>query len=337
MADAPTTPLPSHADDGDATTRIAELVRRTSERKAARGAAPAGAPESSAPATDPDATVAAPPIRPDAGVTPEATVASPVDPDATMVAPVSPEVVAAAPTAPAAPPGDEANATQQLPALDAALFSGADAPVPQPATSASSTPPARSPGGARRPRWQVLAAAAVVLVLVVWGAVALSQSGGSGTASSTTRAAGKAMPYGYAVQASDTITDCAAHARGRTKAAFEAQNCVNAKRSLATGQLDGRRVLFVVSRVEMPSAEAAVSVRQVLDGNGTGNINDLLREGRTFPGGPARMPSSGYASTQTGKVLVVAEAGYIDGGPSSDNDSGLRTAAAEVAAAVIGS
>ena len=52
---------------------------------------------------------------------------------------------------------------------------------------------------------------------------------------------------------------------------------------------------------------------------------------------PAKMPSSGYASTQTGKVLVVAEAGYIDGGPSSDNDSGLRTAAAEVAAAVIGS
>jgi hypothetical protein len=174
-------------------------------------------------------------------------------------------------------------------------------------------------------------------VLLVWGAVALSQSGGSGTKASTPPTAGKAMPYGYAVQASDTITDCAAHARGRTKAAFEAQNCVNAKRSLATGQLDGRRVLFVVSRVEMPSAEAAVSVRQVLDGNGTGNINDLLREGRTFPGGPAKMPSSGYASTQTGKVLVVAEAGYIDGGPSSDNDSGLRTAAAEVAAAVMGS
>jgi hypothetical protein len=142
------------------------------------------------------------------------------------------------------------------------------------------------------------------------------------------------MPAGYAVQVTDVVTDCAGHARGRAKISFETQNCVKATRSLATGQVSGRRTLFVVSRVQMASAEAAASVKQVLDGNGTGNLNDLLREGRTFPGAPERMPTSGYVSVQTAKIVTVAEAGFADGGRSSSTDAALRAAASQVAALV---
>jgi len=142
------------------------------------------------------------------------------------------------------------------------------------------------------------------------------------------------MPAGYAVQVSDVITDCASHARGQAKASFETQNCVKATRSLATGQVSGRPALFVTSRVQMASAEAAASVKQILDGNGTGNLNDLLREGKTFTGAPDKMPISGYVSVQTAKVVTVAEAGFADGGRSASTDAALRAAAAQVAGQV---
>ena len=133
------------------------------------------------------------------------------------------------------------------------------------------------------------------------------------------------------MKVSDVITDCASHARGRVKESFGTQHCVKATRSLATGQISGRPALFVVSRIQMASAEAAASVKQVLDGSGTGNLTDLLREGKTFPGAPAKMPVSGYASVQAGSFVTVAEAGFIDGGRSSSTDAALRAAAAQVA------
>ena len=83
----------------------------------------------------------------------------------------------------------------------------------------------------------------------------------------------------------------------------------------------------------MASPDAAASVKQVLDATDTGNLNDLLREGRTFPGAPNTMPDSGYASVQTGMIVVVAEAGFAHG-PSSNTNPALRTAAARVATLV---
>ncbi len=140
-----------------------------------------------------------------------------------------------------------------------------------------------------------------------------------------------AVPVGYTVKVTDVITDCAGHARGRTQASFKTEDCTKATRLVATGQVGGRPVLFVASRIEMASAEAASSVKQVLDGSGTGNLNDLLREGKTFPGAPAKMPVSGYASVQSGTLVTVAEAGFVDSGRSSNTDPALRAAASQVA------
>jgi len=141
-------------------------------------------------------------------------------------------------------------------------------------------------------------------------------------------------PASYVVKLTDVITDCATHSRGATKTAFAARNCVKATRSVATGQVSGRAALFVSSRIEMASAEDAASIKQVLDGSATGNLNDLLREDKTFAGAPDQMPDSGYTSVQSGKVVTVAEAGFIDGGASSNTDAALRAAAAQVAALV---
>ena len=141
-------------------------------------------------------------------------------------------------------------------------------------------------------------------------------------------------PAGYVLKVSDVISDCASHARGRVKVSFATLPCVKATRSLATGQISGRPALFVVSRIQMVSAEAAASIKQVLDGSETGNLNDLLREGKTFPGAPHQMPISGYTSVQTGTVVTVVEAGFSDGGPSASTDAALRASAAQVASTV---
>jgi hypothetical protein len=176
----------------------------------------------------------------------------------------------------------------------------------------------------------LVAGAAIAIALIV-GGFALSRPGSSHA--SPLSPTGGSVPAVYAVQVTDVITDCATHSHGTTQSSFRNQNCVKATRFLATGQVTGRPTVFVVSRIQMASAEAAASVKQVLDATGTGNLNDLLREGRTFPGAPSTMPDSGYASVQTGAVIVVAEAGFVHG-PSSNTDPALRAAAAQVATLV---
>jgi hypothetical protein len=185
----------------------------------------------------------------------------------------------------------------------------------------------------RQPSRRTLVAAGAVAAVFIGGAVALSHPADS-EAGPTPSTPARSAPTGYAVKVTDVITDCASHARGRAKISFETQKCVKATRALATGRVRGRPALFVTSRVQMASAEAAASVKQVLDGNGTGNLNDLLREGRSFPGAPETMPASGYASVQTARVVTVAEAGFVDGGRSSSTEAALRAAAAQVAALV---
>ena len=186
----------------------------------------------------------------------------------------------------------------------------------------------------RQPSRRILVAAGTLVAVLIGGAVALSNPFGPDALPPTSPTPKTSAPAGYSVKVSDVIADCAGHARGQTKDSFQTQNCVKATRSVATGQVGGRPALFVASRIEMASAEAAASVKQVIDGNGTGNLNDLLREGKTFTGAPAQMPTSGYASVQTGKVITVAEAGFIDGGQSSGSDAALRAAAAQVATLV---
>jgi hypothetical protein len=268
-------PSGSNTEAEDAAAHIAEMVRRTAERRAGPGPSPV------------------------AGT--QATIAQPQPPiQALPVTEPAPPVIQPAPLV-----------TQH---------------VAQP-----QGPSARP--GKRRPSPRVLAAAIAVAAVLIAGGLAVSHPFSSG-AGSASPAPTTSAPAGYAIKVTDVITDCASHSHGRTRTSFAAHDCVKAARSLASGRVSGRPVLFVVARIQMASAEEAASVKQVLDATGTGNLNDLLREGKTFPGAPPTMPSSGYASVQTGEVVQVAEAGFADAGPSSSSDPALRAAAAKVAGMV---
>jgi len=176
----------------------------------------------------------------------------------------------------------------------------------------------------------VLVAAGAIAIALIVGGFALSHSGGFNAIPSPSASAATAV---YSVQVTDVIRDCASHSHGQTKTSFQSENCVMATRFLATGKVSGRPTVYVVSKIQMASANAAATVKQVLDATGTGNLNDLLREGKTFVGAPSTMPDSGYASVQTGAIVVVAEAGFVRG-PSSNTNPALRAAAARVAALV---
>lgn len=214
-------------------------------------------------------------------------------------------------------------------------------PVASPAARTASPPatprvPPEYAPESRRTMWppsrRNLVIAGGLVLLLIGGFAAVVNSVGSKSAPPTASILKTAAPTGYAVKVTDVITDCADHSRGKAKASFKAENCLRATRLLATGEVGGRPVLYVVSRIEMATSDAAASVKQVLDGNGTGNLNDLLRDGKTYPGAPYEMPISGYASVQNGATVTVAEAGFVDDGRSSSDDPALRSSAAQVAA-----
>lgn len=236
---------------------------------------------------------------------PDATVAHPPPRTATQVAPPVLSTVTRTATSTATPPASPED-TQE------------DTPEARPTTWS--------------PSRRNLVIAGCLVLLLIGGGIALSNSLGSRAPSATASIVKTDAPTGYAVKVTDVITDCAEHSRGKAKSSFKAENCLRATRLLATGVVGGRPVLYVVSRIEMATSDAAASVKQVLDGNGTGNLNDLLREGKTYPGAPYEMPISGYASVQNGTMVTVAEAGFVDDGRSSSDDPALRSAAAKVAA-----
>jgi hypothetical protein len=280
------------SDAEDAAAHIADMVRRTTERHGTPGPSPAAHPDA---IFAPATAVTTPPVTPPVAVQGPAEVSTQLNPQ--VFTQVTPGFT---------PPGTPPATREEIPAPPPSMW-----------------PPSR----------RNAIAAGILVALLVGGGVALSQPFGPADAASPPASAPKtSAPAGYTVKVTDVVTDCASHSRGRTQTSFEAENCVKATRSLATGQVGGRPVLYVVSRIEMATSEAAASVKQVLDSNGTGNLNDLLRERKTYPGAPIEMPISGYASVQKGKVVTVAEAGFVDDGRSSNKDPALRSAAAEVAA-----
>jgi hypothetical protein len=73
----------------------------------------------------------------------------------------------------------------------------------------------------------------------------------------------------------------------------------------------------------MPDTATARDLRALTDRNGSGNVSDLLREGVTYPGGPAELSSAEYASAVSGPTVTIVESSWVDaaaGGNAADVD-----------------
>jgi hypothetical protein len=289
--------------------------------------------------------VAEAPAAPDAS-TPAPAAAVPAVPP-----PVQRDTVAIdAPDTPAAAPAEDAGIgglfASAEPESSSAPPRTSVFPVTPPAAPAYNPPPAATPFSywtdsgtsspsdddrAEAPRRRtalLLAAALTVLVLLGAGAWFLlgndPDDGGAANDGPSAEASADPGPVAgdvqdvagvaYTVQAVRVDETCAGHAYGEVAEFLAATDCTGLSRALYSAQTPAGPVVVSVVRVQMPDTATARDLRALADRNGSGNVNDLLREGTTYPGGPDKLAGAEYASALSGPTVTIVEAAWADPG-----------------------
>lgn len=171
-----------------------------------------------------------------------------------------------------------------------------------------------------------------------------ASAGGSDSGSPTGSASGSAhaplrvkvvvapsgRTYVIKIWAERKDTDCAAHAYGAPVIRYLHQHpCSGLDRVLATTRVHGRTVEFAQRSIGFAggapgSYRAAAGFRKLVSKNGTGNLNDLLREGGRIPGGRKSVPfPNAFSALAQDNNVTVVEAWYRDGA-TADNDPDLE-------------
>jgi hypothetical protein len=104
---------------------------------------------------------------------------------------------------------------------------------------------------------------------------------------------------------------CAEHAYGQIQQFLTETPCERLTRDVFTTTIDDRTVFTSVSVVRMPDEAQATQLRKLTDTDNTGNVNDLVREGKVRVSGlEALSGGEGYASSKTGNDVIIVEADY---------------------------
>ncbi|ASR39152.1 hypothetical protein BAY61_10345 [Prauserella marina] len=105
--------------------------------------------------------------------------------------------------------------------------------------------------------------------------------------------------------------DCVANSYGKVVAWFENHPCKRVSRALYAVEHEGARALVSVVLVTMPSANEAQQLKLTTDTDGTGNINDLIRdETVTIPDAP-NVAQGEYASKVEDTDVIIVEAAFF--------------------------
>jgi hypothetical protein len=141
--------------------------------------------------------------------------------------------------------------------------------------------------------------------------------------------------YAIAVWAEQESDDCAAHAYGQVAEFLAAHPCTGIRQLLATTAINGRAVGFAQNSVGFSggmdaSYRTAGDFSTLISQNGTGNMNDLLREGYRLPAGPDHVPSpDAFKALGQDAGVVVVDAWYLLG-ETRDNDPKLVKMAEDI-------
>lgn len=108
---------------------------------------------------------------------------------------------------------------------------------------------------------------------------------------------------------------CPEHAYGQIKAFFQSTPCQQLTRALYTTTAeDGRKVYTNVSVVRMRTADDAAKLRELTDKDGTGNVNDLVREKIVKLTGLGSLSGGqGYKAVQHDTNVIIVEADFDAG------------------------
>ena len=189
----------------------------------------------------------------------------------------------------------------------------------------------------------VLAALAVVLVVAgigTWALTGGTRNAGAGQAAPTTSAPSSAAPSApvvgdtvvvggttFTLQAVEDDDTCQGHAYNAVADFFASSDCTALTRSLWSADADGRPAVVSVSEVTMADTANAQALRALADTDGSGNVNDLLREGVRYDGGPTKLVDAQYASAQKGTTVTIVETSWSgQAGASSALDALASTA-----------
>jgi hypothetical protein len=129
---------------------------------------------------------------------------------------------------------------------------------------------------------------------------------------------------------------CFDHAYGQPMITFLTEHpCQGLERVLGTTTVNGRPVGFAESATSFTGTAKDPYVdsgkfRTLVEKDGTGNINDLLREGYRLPSGPTSVPSpDAFSCVGQDNGVTVWDVWYLDG-PTPNNDKPLVTMTTDI-------
>jgi hypothetical protein len=136
--------------------------------------------------------------------------------------------------------------------------------------------------------------------------------------------------YQVSVWAEDRQTKCAAHAHGQAVITFLTNHpCTSMTRRLGTTIIGGKAVGFALTDINFASATTAAAFRALVTKDGTGNLDDLLIDGKRLPSGPRTLPApDGFSSVNEAREVVVVDSWYLSGS-TPENDPPLTLLAAD--------
>lgn len=178
--------------------------------------------------------------------------------------------------------------------------------------------PVTTPAGkAGKPRWLPYAAAAVVGLLVVIGIIAVTTSGDGPP---ITAATSTPQPTTVVVDGANFLPrgaardeKCADHAYGDVRAWLAGHTCLMLRRAQYETSVGDRKVGVEIAEVSLPDAARAQELQKLAAQPGAGGITELIKEGRTWSGGPTSFDSGAFTAAAKGSQVRFAQAVWVDG------------------------
>jgi hypothetical protein len=130
---------------------------------------------------------------------------------------------------------------------------------------------------------------------------------------------------------------CRDHAYGAVAGYFARADCAGLSRALWSAQVGGGAAVVSVARVAMPDEASARALQELADTDGSGNVNDLLREGVRVDGAPARLSGAQYDSALDGVTVTIVETAWADAAARGDAATldGLAASALELPSSAV--
>lgn len=171
------------------------------------------------------------------------------------------------------------------------------------------TAPVAQPREPRRrpPKWVAGAAGALALVLLAYLFWPAGERPGP---EQPAPAPAAEFVFARSPETADAVldSDCATHAYGRTKEFLERTPCAQLTRALFTTVTgDGRTVHTSVAVVRMRTADDAARLGALVAADGTGSVNDVVRDRVAIVPGLSRLSRGGFASTVLDRHVIIAE------------------------------